>query len=135
MARGFLHAGIIRGGAGAVRFLPPPEYRERENSSRHLSAIAAAATLTAPRRGPQFAGMKPLTMLSAVLVTLSIACLSSASFARQDDAKDAAPAAAQAPAGGGAKIPPGEEQAKAALEKSPRHGEWVDITVPGSETP
>ena len=31
--------------------------------------------------------------------------------------------------------PPGAEGAKAALEKSPRHGEWANITVPGSQTP
>ncbi len=30
-------------------------------------------------------------------------------------------------------IPPGEAEAKAALEKSPRHHEWVNISVPGSE--
>ena len=34
-----------------------------------------------------------------------------------------------------ADLPPGEAAAKAALDKSPRHGEWVDITVPGSKTP
>lgn len=33
------------------------------------------------------------------------------------------------------KLPPGEEQAKAALEKSPRHGEYVDIKVEGVEVP
>src|SRR5438270_9993256 len=32
-------------------------------------------------------------------------------------------------------IPPGEGGAKAAIEKSPRHGEWVKIPVPGSQTP
>ena len=32
-------------------------------------------------------------------------------------------------------IPPGEGGAKAALEKSPRHGEWVDVAVPGAKTP
>ena len=79
--------------------------------------------------------MKPLTTLPAALVALLALCFASASFAAQDDAKDAAPAAAQAPAAGGAKTPPGEQQAKAALEKSPRHGEWVDVSVPGSETP
>jgi len=79
--------------------------------------------------------MKPLTTLPAALVALLALCFASASFAAQDDAKDAAPAAAQAPAAGGAKIPPGEQQAKAALEKSPRHGEWVDVSVPGLETP
>lgn len=31
-----------------------------------------------------------------------------------------------------ASIPPAEEQAKAALEKSSRHGEYVDVKVPGS---
>ncbi|MBI3110183.1 MAG: dienelactone hydrolase family protein [Ignavibacteriales bacterium] len=33
------------------------------------------------------------------------------------------------------KLPTGEEGAKAALEKSPRHGEWVDIKYEGSEFP
>lgn len=33
------------------------------------------------------------------------------------------------------KLPAGEEGAKAALEKSPRHGEWVDIKYEGSESP
>jgi len=33
------------------------------------------------------------------------------------------------------KLPPGEEQAKAALEKSPRHGEYVDIKVEGVDVP
>ena len=31
-------------------------------------------------------------------------------------------------------IPPGETGAKAALERSPRHHEWVDIAVPGRDT-
>jgi carboxymethylenebutenolidase len=31
-------------------------------------------------------------------------------------------------------IPPGEAEAKAALEKSPRHHEWVSIAVPGVNT-
>jgi carboxymethylenebutenolidase len=30
------------------------------------------------------------------------------------------------------KIPPSDEQAKAALEKSPRHGEYADVKVPGT---
>ena len=32
-------------------------------------------------------------------------------------------------------IPPGAEGAKAALDKSPRHGEWAEIKVPGSDKP
>ncbi|HXE97208.1 MAG TPA: dienelactone hydrolase family protein, partial [Dongiaceae bacterium] len=30
-------------------------------------------------------------------------------------------------------IPPGEAGAKALLERSPRHHEWVDITIPGKD--
>jgi len=37
-------------------------------------------------------------------------------------------------AGDSSSFPPGEAQAKAALEKSPRHQEWVKIQVPGSQT-
>ena len=33
------------------------------------------------------------------------------------------------------KVPPGEEQAKAALERSPRHGEYVDLKIEGSDHP
>jgi carboxymethylenebutenolidase len=33
------------------------------------------------------------------------------------------------------KIPPSEEQAKAALERSPRHGEYVDLKIEGSDQP
>ncbi|HVS69732.1 MAG TPA: dienelactone hydrolase family protein [Phycisphaerae bacterium] len=34
-----------------------------------------------------------------------------------------------------AAIPPGEEGAKARLNSSPRHGEFIDITVPGRDKP
>src|SRR4029453_15033317 len=33
------------------------------------------------------------------------------------------------------KLPPGEENAKASLEKSPRHGEYVDIKLGGDQKP
>ena len=32
-------------------------------------------------------------------------------------------------------IPPGEAGAKDALNKSPRHGEWIDVNVPGVKSP
>lgn len=44
-----------------------------------------------------------------------------------EPAKPAAPAAAMAR---DEKLPASEEQAKAALEKSPRHGEYVDVKLP-----
>jgi carboxymethylenebutenolidase len=37
--------------------------------------------------------------------------------------------------GGDESLPPAEEQAKAALEKSPRHGEFVDVKVAAGGTP
>ncbi len=46
-----------------------------------------------------------------------------------------APKAATAPALRDEKLPPGEAEAKGALEKSPRHGEWVDIKSPAGGTP
>jgi carboxymethylenebutenolidase len=50
-------------------------------------------------------------------------------------ASPAPQAAAAAPAMRDENLPPGESQAKAALEKSPRHGEWVDIKLPSGGTP
>jgi len=48
----------------------------------------------------------------------------------------AAPAApAKPPAPRDERFPPSESQAKAALEKSPRHGEYVDVKLPGGGTP
>ena len=46
-----------------------------------------------------------------------------------------AAAAPAAPAPRDENLPPSEGQAKAALEKSPRHGEYVDIKLPSGGTP
>lgn len=46
-----------------------------------------------------------------------------------------APAAAPAPAPRDETLPPSEAQAKAALDKSPRHGEWVDVKLPSGGAP
>ena len=48
-----------------------------------------------------------------------------------ETAKPAAPA----PAKRDENLPPSEQQAKAALEKSPRHGEYVDIKLPSGGAP
>jgi carboxymethylenebutenolidase len=37
--------------------------------------------------------------------------------------------------GGGPVLPPPEDQARAALEKSPRHGEWIDVKAGEDATP
>jgi carboxymethylenebutenolidase len=39
----------------------------------------------------------------------------------------------EGPVGGTGAIPPGESGAKAFLERSPRHHEWVEIAVPGKD--
>jgi carboxymethylenebutenolidase len=39
------------------------------------------------------------------------------------------------PATSGPAIPPGQEGAAAALESSPRHGEWADVAMPGGGKP
>ena len=57
--------------------------------------------------------MNRLTPLAAVVLTSSLL-------------------AATAPA---ADIPPGADGAKAALENSPRHGEWAEVKVPGADKP
>jgi carboxymethylenebutenolidase len=44
-------------------------------------------------------------------------------------------AVSQTSAASDTKIPPGEEQAKTALERSPRHGEYVDLKIEGSDHP
>jgi carboxymethylenebutenolidase len=47
----------------------------------------------------------------------------------------AAPAAVAAPVARDPRLPADEAGAKAVLETSPRHGEFVDIAVPGSDVP
>jgi carboxymethylenebutenolidase len=44
-------------------------------------------------------------------------------------------AAAPSPTARDESLPASEQQAKAALEKSPRHGEWVDVKLPSGGTP
>ena len=47
----------------------------------------------------------------------------------------AAPAAVASPVSAGEPLPPSEETAKARLEKSPRHGESVDVAFPSGTVP
>ena len=68
----------------------------------------------------------------AIVCALGIAC-GSASDDTEAPAADVAPAASTpAPA---TALPPTEETAPDALNASPRHGEWVDVELPGSEVP
>ena len=49
--------------------------------------------------------------------------------------QSATPAAPASAAPAGANLPPSESTAKAALEKSPRHGEYVDVKQAGGGVP
>jgi carboxymethylenebutenolidase len=72
-------------------------------------------------------------MLTALLTTAILMTPAQAAAAPQA-APAPKPAAAAAPARD-PNLPPSEQQAKAALEKSPRHGEYVDIKLPSGGTP
>lgn len=82
-----------------------------------------------------------VSRVSAVLlnVTILVAGLSPATLALAQGTPTTpppapAPKAAPAPARDET-LPPSEAQAKAALEKSPRHGEYVDVKLPSGGTP
>jgi carboxymethylenebutenolidase len=82
------------------------------------------------------------TLLLATALTLLIPFRPLAAQAppvAQPAVQPATPPAAAAkpasPAPRDEKLPPSEAQAKAALEKSPRHGEYVDVKLPAGGTP
>jgi len=73
-----------------------------------------------------------LTLLAAGLLAAS-PLLAQAPDPHAEHAKEAAakPSPAAAPAPRNEAIPPDADQVKDALAKSPRHGEWVDVALPG----
>lgn len=79
--------------------------------------------------------MWALLLSTVLLMTPQTPQPQAAPEAKASPAPQAAPAAAPAPAPRDENLPPGESQAKAALEKSSRHGEWVDIKLPSGGTP
>ena len=75
---------------------------------------------------------------SALLMSLALTAAPGAAQAQSHDGHDhgAPPAAAAAPAvARNPDVPAGEAGARQVLETSPRHGEFVDIAVPGSDDP
>lgn len=64
---------------------------------------------------------------------LALVVLFSAALSAQTPAgQGTAPAVVSTPAPRDPNLPPSEEQAKAALDKSSRHGEWADVKVAGA---
>ncbi|MEA2691209.1 MAG: carboxymethylenebutenolidase [Acidobacteriota bacterium] len=77
-------------------------------------------------------------MWVTLLTTVLLAIPTPAPAAPATPAAPPAATAAPAPAPTAARdesLPPSEQQAKAALEKSPRHGEYVEVKLPGGGTP
>jgi carboxymethylenebutenolidase len=74
------------------------------------------------------------TILAATLLVTSLS-QDAAPRAKRTGPPPEAPAAPAAPAPRDPNLPPSEDQAKAALEKSPRHGEYVDVKLPSGGTP
>lgn len=81
------------------------------------------------------------TFVAAALLVISSHAPAAAQGATATAPQASTPPAAAAPATPAAArardeaLPPSEQQAKAALEKSPRHGEYVDVKLPGGGTP
>ncbi len=71
--------------------------------------------------------------LALALVCVFAGCATQPSPAPGTTAAPAATAAATVPAGD--PLPPSEETAKARLESSPRHGEYVDVPLPSGGVP
>jgi carboxymethylenebutenolidase len=72
--------------------------------------------------------------LVALLIVTAVAPLGCAADGAEPAAgKPAAPSAESKTATPARALPPGAEEAKAAVEKSPRHGEYVDVPVEGGK--
>ena len=73
-----------------------------------------------------------LTVSLAALCTLGVSC---GAAPDETAAPMAGTAETAAPMPAAAALPPTEETAPDRLNSSPRHGEWVDIELPGSDVP
>jgi carboxymethylenebutenolidase len=72
--------------------------------------------------------------LVALLIVTAVAPLGCAADGAEPAAgKPAGPSAEKTTAAPARALPPGAEEAKAAVEKSPRHGEYVDVPVEGGK--
>ena len=78
--------------------------------------------------------MRPRLLLAslAAVCALGLGC-AAAPEEPETPAMESVPAVAPIP--GAATLPPTEETALERLNTSPRHGEWVDVTLPGSDVP
>ncbi len=66
---------------------------------------------------------------------LMVGYISMMSMAQETRLAVLIPVQAAQEGGSSGALPPGNEQAKPRLNTSPRHGEWIDVKVPGSDQP
>jgi len=66
---------------------------------------------------------------------LMVGYISMMSMAQETRLAVLIPVQAAQEGGSSGALPPGNEQAKPKLNTSPRHGEWIDVKVPGSDQP
>ncbi|MBS1232583.1 MAG: Carboxymethylenebutenolidase [Nitrospirae bacterium] len=76
-----------------------------------------------------------LVLVFAIMIVLGPVPAEPSDSGYKDQAGQTGTAVFQSSAASAPKIPPGEEQAKTALGKSPRHGEYVDLKIEGSDHP
>src|SRR5499427_6275773 len=98
-------------------------------------AAAGAFLENRARRNSVAPSFRDAKEVSVKLVAIALLTLSSFPLAAQSDhaghgAPPATPAASAASAARDESLPPSEGEAKAALEKTPRHGELVDVKMP-----
>jgi carboxymethylenebutenolidase len=82
------------------------------------------------------AGMRTRTPFASIFATLLL--IAPVLYAQAPSPASAATPSPSQPAPASPRdpnLPPSEQQAKSALEKSPRHGEWVDVKVAGAASP
>jgi carboxymethylenebutenolidase len=83
-----------------------------------------------PLDGPKEVQMPAGFLLASLLLTQP-----QAAPPREAPGQQTKPSAATSALARNENLPPSEEQAKAALDKSPRHGEYVDVKLPAGGTP
>jgi len=76
-----------------------------------------------------------LVLVFAIMMVLGPVPAQPADSGYKDQTGQTGTAVFQSSAASAPKIPPGEEQAKTALGKSPRHAEYVDLKIEGSDHP
>src|SRR5262249_31831158 len=124
---------IPNGPGSDVGWRRRPAARTSRVTPRAMSeAIVRVRRVWIPTMTPE-EEMRPKTCLFAALLSLPLTCPAQLpAIPPPSPAQEASPARSPVPRD--ESLPPSEDQARAALEKSPRHGELVDIKLPSGVT-